>query len=171
MFSENENRIFIGVGANLASALYDSPLETCRAALREVEKSGVRVLSRSRFFESAPVPVSDQPWYVNAVAEIASSFSAEDTLAILHGIEDRFGRVRRVRNEARVLDLDLLAFGNTVSERDGGLVLPHPRMHQRAFVLLPLLDIAADWRHPVTGMLVTEMIAALPADQICRPCA
>lgn len=101
--------IFIGVGSNLPSERYGSPLETCRAALAAVAAAGVTISRRSRWYESAPVPPSGQPWFVNAVAEVATELPPESLLAILHGIEEKFGRVRRERNEARILDLDLLA--------------------------------------------------------------
>jgi 2-amino-4-hydroxy-6-hydroxymethyldihydropteridine diphosphokinase len=81
-------------------------------------------------------------------------------LALLHRIEASFGRSRAVRNEARVLDLDLLAWNDRVSATDP--LLPHPRLHERAFVLLPLRDVAPAWRHPVSGKSVTDMIADLP---------
>ena len=93
-------------------------------------------------------------------------------LALLHRTEAEFGRVRRWRNEARVLDLDLLAYGDLASDgADGGPVLPHPRMADRAFVLLPLAEIAPGWRHPATGQTVEALIAALPIGQAIRPMA
>ncbi len=171
MFSEIEIRVFVGVGANLVSPYYGAPLESCRAALDAVAQAGLPILRRSRFYESAPVPLSDQPWYVNGVVEVGAVCGPEETLALLHGIEARFGRVRRERNEARVIDLDLVAYGNLVMDRPGGPVLPHPRMHVRAFVLLPLREISPAWSHPVTGISLDDLIAALPADQICRACA
>ena len=107
--------------------------------------------------------------FVNAVAEVATDLGPEALLALLHSVEERFGRVRRERNEARVLDLDLLAFGDLVTDTPGGLVLPHPRLHLRAFVLLPLADLAPGWRHPATGRPIRELIAELPAGQEARP--
>jgi len=79
-------------------------------------------------------------------------------------VERRFGRVRRDRNEPRVLDLDLLDYDGLV-QRSGAAVLPHPRLHERAFVLLPLRDVAPQWRHPVLGRTVDELVAALPPGQ------
>jgi 2-amino-4-hydroxy-6-hydroxymethyldihydropteridine diphosphokinase len=88
-------------------------------------------------------------------------------LATLHKIERRFGRVRAERNAARVLDLDLLDFAGMVSDATE-LALPHPRLHERAFVLLPLSELCPDWIHPVSGMAVQDLIAMLSADQKIR---
>jgi 2-amino-4-hydroxy-6-hydroxymethyldihydropteridine diphosphokinase len=87
-------------------------------------------------------------------------------MAALHRIEDRFGRARRVRNAARTLDIDLIDYDGRVM--NGPLILPHPRLTERAFVLLPLADVAPDWRHPVTGRSVAELIASLPPQDV-RP--
>ena len=87
---------------------------------------------------------------------------------MLHQIESQFGRIRNLRNEARVLDIDLVDFGGMVTHREN-LILPHPRMHERAFVLLPLRDVAPDWRHPVTRSDLGALIAALPDNQVIRP--
>lgn len=161
--------ILIGIGSNLSSPDHGGPRQVCAAALARLERADVRVVARSRWFESAPVPVSDQPWFVNAVAAVETPLSPSALLAGLHGVEATFGRVRRVVNEARVLDLDLLDFGGLLQE--GPPVLPHPRLRQRAFVLLPLLDIAPGWRHPGTGEALADLIAALPPGQGIRPAA
>ncbi|WP_338016753.1 2-amino-4-hydroxy-6-hydroxymethyldihydropteridine diphosphokinase [Oleomonas cavernae] len=133
----------------------------------------MHLVATSRLWESAPVPVSDQPWFVNAVARVETSLSPQALLERLHAIEAGFGRVRRIRWEARVLDLDLLAYGDLAcgGEQLAGLTLPHPRIAERAFVLRPLSDIAPAWRHPVTGEDLATMVARLDATQVCRPVA
>ena len=160
--------IYLGIGANLTPDGFDSPQAGCEAALESLSSLQIDVHRISRWFESAPVPVSDQPWFKNAVVHATTSLDASDTLAALHAVESNFGRQRRIRNEARVLDIDLLDFGGMHSD-DMSLLLPHPRMHQRAFVLLPLQDLAPDWVHPVTGKTIQSLIDALPDDQIIRP--
>ena len=115
----------------------------------------------------APVPISDQPWYLNAVAEATTELDAASTLAALHRIERRFGRIRAERNAARVLDLDLLDFAGMVSDASD-LVLPHPRLHERAFVLLPLGELCPDWVHPLSGIAIQDLITMIPADQQIR---
>lgn len=159
--------ILIGLGANLPSP-YGEPPATLRAALDRLNQAGVKTLRRSRFWHSAPVPISDQPWYVNAVAAVETSLAPEPLLALLHEIEEEFGRVRSIVNAPRLIDLDLLAYGREI-RGEGMPILPHPRLHQRAFVLRPLSDIAPGWTHPLTGSTLAEMIEDLPQDQIIDP--
>jgi len=158
----------VAIGANLPSPTHGPPRATCEAALAELSRRGLRIVRRSRWYESAPVPLADQPWYVNGVVAVETDLSPEDLLALLHDVERQFGRERRELNAARVLDLDLLTYGDVV--RPGPPpILPHPRLSERAFVVLPLADVAPDWRHPVTGQSVADMRRALPAGQAIRP--
>ncbi len=161
--------IVIGLGANLPSAL-GPPRATLEAALDALGEAGVRVVARSRWYRTAPVPRSAQPWFINAAAAVATPLPPAELLALLHRIESRFGRQRGERNAARSLDLDLLAYHDLVVE-EGGLVLPHPRLQERAFVLLPLAEVAPDWRHPRLGRSIAELIAALPPGQSAEPLA
>jgi 2-amino-4-hydroxy-6-hydroxymethyldihydropteridine diphosphokinase len=104
------NSIFVGVGANLTHERYGSPQQTLAAALEELCNRGVKTLRRSAWYRTAPVPASNQPWYVNAVAEVASCLPADALLAELHAVEAEFGRRRTVPNAARPIDLDLLDY-------------------------------------------------------------
>ena len=171
MLVDNAGRrpIFIGAGANLPHPSYASPRETLQAALLELDRRQVHVLRYSPWYRTAPVPVSDQPWYVNAVAEVASDLPADALLAALHAVEAEFGRRRTVPNAARPIDLDLLDYHGEIAPAGAGrATLPHPRMIGRAFVLRPLADLAPDWRHPVTGQPIGELLAALPPDQVAE---
>ncbi len=159
--------LFIGLGANLTPAGYLSPRDGCEAALVALEEEGILLEQVSNWYETAPVPISDQPWYLNAVALAKTSGDAAMTLAALHRIESRFGRVRGTRNEARVLDLDLLDFDGQRNQNPS-LMLPHPRMHQRAFVLFPLRELCPNWCHPVSGASIDNLIAQLPSCQKIR---
>ena len=162
--------IFIGAGANLPHPSYASPRETLQAALLELDRRQIHVLRYSPWYRTAPVPASDQPWYVNVVAEVATGLPADDLLAALHEIEDLFGRVRSVPNAPRLIDLDLLDYrGEIAPPAPGKATLPHPRMVGRAFVLRPLADLAPQWRHPVSGTPIQDLLKALPADQIAQP--
>ena len=161
------SRLLIGLGANLTPNGYASPREGCIAAVLALADEGVHLSALSHWYESAPVPVSDQPWYLNAVAEATTELDAASTLAALHHIEQRFGRVRIERNAARVLDLDLLDFAGKVSDASN-LTLPHPRLHERAFVLLPLRELCPDWVHPVSGIAIQDLVAMIPTDQQIR---
>jgi 2-amino-4-hydroxy-6-hydroxymethyldihydropteridine diphosphokinase len=158
--------IFLGLGANLAHERYGPPRRTLEAALAELGRRGVRTVRISPWYRTAPVPASDQPWFVNAVAEVASALPPDALLAELHAVEEAFGRARTVPNAARPIDLDLLDYrGEVTLGGPGRATLPHPRMTARAFVLRPLADLAPAWRHPATGRPIGELLAALPADQ------
>jgi 2-amino-4-hydroxy-6-hydroxymethyldihydropteridine diphosphokinase len=161
--------LYIGLGANLAHPRFGPPKATLEHVLTLFPAAGLRVLARSPWYESAPVPASDQPWYVNGVVRVATAHSPREVLASLHAIEAELGRQRVERNEARSVDLDIIAFGNMILNGPNGPIVPHPRMTERAFVLLPLGDLAPDWRHPATGERISSLIARLPRDQITRP--
>ncbi len=128
---------FVALGSNLGD-----PAATLRAALIELAAiDGCQMRAHSSLYRTAPVGLRDQPDFINAVALIDTVLAPEPLLAALFAIEARFGRRRAGFQAPRTLDLDLLLHGETTSN-DPQLTLPHPRMHQRAFVLLPLLEIA-----------------------------
>ena len=159
--------VLIGLGANLTPAGYSNPRDGCEAALVALQEEGIFLEQISNWYETAPVPISDQPWYLNGVALATTNGDAAMTLAALHRIESRFGRVRETRNEARVLDMDLLDFNGQINQNPS-LMLPHPRMHQRAFVLLPLRELSPKWCHPVSGISIDDLISKLPSGQKIR---
>ncbi|MSO65934.1 MAG: 2-amino-4-hydroxy-6-hydroxymethyldihydropteridine diphosphokinase [Alphaproteobacteria bacterium] len=156
--------ILIALGANLASPA-GPPAATLRAAVAEMPTHGVAVTALSRFYRSAPVPASDQPDFINAVAIVRSALEPKALLDALLAIERHFGRERRVRWAARSLDLDLLAYDDQVVH-EAALTLPHPRLHERAFVLAPLCELAPAWRHPLLGLGACQFLAALDGDAI-----
>lgn len=156
--------VLIGLGGNLDSPRFGSPAATQDEALARLSQHGVAVVAQSRRYRTAPVPASDQPWYVNQVARLRTDLSPDALLELLLETEREIGRVRSVRNAARILDLDLLDYrGWRISTPN--LILPHPRLAERGFVLHPLRDVAPDWCHPVSGAGVASLIAALPASQ------
>lgn len=157
--------ILVGIGSNLPLHAAGTPLASCKAALSALAASGIAVRALSGWYRTAPVPVSDQPWFVNAVAEVETALSAIDLLEVLHRIEADLGRVRSVPNAARVIDLDLLDVDGAVTSPEARPALPHPRLADRAFVLLPLRDVAPGWRHPVTRRTIDALIEALPVGQ------
>ena len=143
---------FVGLGANL-----EDPLRQVRQALLELDAiAHTRVLAASSLYRSAPVGFAEQPDFINAVARLRTGLSPRELLDALHLIEKRHARQRSMRNAPRTLDLDLLLYGNLVIREDA-LIVPHPRMHERAFVLMPLTEIAADaavpGRAPVRQLL------------------
>lgn len=166
MGNSTRSGVFVALGANLDHPVYGAPRQALEAALEELGRRGMVVRQVSPWYRTAPVPASDQPWYVNAVAEVSTDLTADALLAQLHEVEDAFGRVRTVPNAARLIDLDLLDFNGEIAPGGPGhATLPHPRMEGRAFVLKPLADLAPDWRHPATGVTISALLAALPADQ------
>ena len=154
----------VGLGANL-----NDPAAQVEYALAELDRlPGTRLLGRSSLYASSPVGYVDQPDFINAVAQVETTLAPRALLAALLDIEQRHGRERSFRNAPRTLDLDLLLYGDARFHEEG-LTLPHPRMHERAFVLLPLLEIAgdavipgrgpaADWLAPCSG----QNVAVLP---------
>ncbi len=126
---------------------------------------GSRLIGLSRWFESAPVPPSGQPYYVNAVAALRVDADPAVLLARLMTVEAACGRERGVPNAARTLDLDIIGIGDLVRDAPDP-ILPHPRAHLRAFVLAPLAEVAPDWVHPVLGRSAAALLAALPPQDI-----
>ncbi len=143
----NAERVFVGLGANLGDAR--ATLEEALHALAALPLT--RLVASSSMWQSAPVDAVG-PDFINAVAELATSLQPQALLAELQGLEARQGRQRPYRNAPRTLDLDLLLHGQRVLN-EPALVLPHPRLHRRAFVLLPLCEVAPDLQHPLLGPL------------------
>lgn len=162
--------ILLGLGANLPTPRHGPPEKGLEAALGALSRADLSVVRRSRWYRSAPLPASDQPWFVNGVAALETALPAPALLARLLEIEAGFGRRRHAPLAPRVLDLDLLDYRGsvvTLAENAAGppLTLPHPRLVERAFVLVPLAEVAPDWVHPVSGATVHELIGALPGEQ------
>jgi 2-amino-4-hydroxy-6-hydroxymethyldihydropteridine diphosphokinase len=163
--------ILLGLGGNLPHMKFQTPRETLEAALATLSSRGVRTVRRSGWYRTAPIPNVGQPWYTNAVAEIETDLDPAALLAVLLDVETEFGRTRAARNASRTIDLDLLAYHDHIRSTGvaaAGLEVPHPRLHERAFVLIPLAEIAPSWRHPVLGRSVSELIASLPRDEIAE---
>ena len=159
--------ILLGIGSNLAAPGYQSPQDTATAAVAALPTIGVAVVACSPWYLSEPVPMSDQPWFVNGVILLTTELPAPDLLARLLALEPRFGRQRGVRDAARTLDLDLLDYDGRQCSTPA-LELPHPRLHERRFVLAPLRDVAPEWRHPRLGLTAAGLLARLPAGQPIR---
>lgn len=138
--------------------------------IRTLDCEEIKVVSRSRLYRSAAWPDPSDPEFVNAVALVETELSPVALLDRLHALEMSFGRTRHAKNAPRPLDLDIIDYDGKVSTPGETPILPHPRMTDRAFVLLPLRDVAPDWRHPVSSLDLDALIAALP-DPAARPLA
>ncbi|MEQ8902222.1 MAG: 2-amino-4-hydroxy-6-hydroxymethyldihydropteridine diphosphokinase [Roseovarius sp.] len=170
----------IAIGGNMPSSA-GPPDRTVDAALRHLEGSGAQVAAVSRLYRTPAFPAGSGPDFVNAAAVLRMPGEPEAVLGVLHAVEAAFGRARVARWGQRTLDLDLIGIDDLVLPDPAGfetwraldaqaqqerapdrLILPHPRAHERAFVLVPLADVAPDWVHPVFGQTVREMLEALP---------
>ena len=154
--------ILIALGANQNSSA-GSPAATFAAALESLAARGVAALAVSRLFTSPAWPDPSEPPFTNAVAAVETALSPAELMAALHAVEAEFGRERRVPNAPRPLDLDLIDYEGRVESPLSGPILPHPRAVERAFVLAPLLDVAPDWRDPVSGRLGRELLKTAEA--------
>ncbi|MBO9413706.1 MULTISPECIES: 2-amino-4-hydroxy-6-hydroxymethyldihydropteridine diphosphokinase [unclassified Ruegeria] len=178
----SESVIALGANLNLRGC---GPKVTLEQAIDAISRQGLVIRAVSRFYETPCFPAGAGPDYVNAAVLVDTDKSAADLLQLLHEVEHEFGRERIQRWGMRTLDLDLVCFGDQVlpdtstynqwrtlpsqkqmQQAPDQLVLPHPRLQDRAFVLVPMADVAPDWYHPVLGLTVREMVAALPAEDI-----
>jgi len=173
-------RFYVAFGSNLESE-HTSSLEVLIEAMRLIADKGHKLISVSEYYQTPAFPAGLGPDYVNFVAEYETLSTPEEILAQLHNIEDQLGRVRHLRWGDRVVDLDLLSFDARIlpsedvvhewlklpadqqsKKTPNSIILPHPRLQDRAFVLIPMADIAPNWCHPILGKTVTEMLAEIP---------
>lgn len=176
-------RALIAMGANIRSNAGD-PAQTIAAAVNSLAQAGLDIEMVSQFYATPCVPAGAGPDYVNAALSLQTDSGPEVLLAQLHLVEAAFGRVRGARWQARELDLDLIAYGDAVrpdaatwqhwadlpfeaqaTQTPSELILPHPRLADRAFVVIPLAQIAPDWVHPISGKTMRELADALPMSE------
>ena len=150
-----DDAVVVALGGNLAGD-FTSSEALLEAALARFPQAGLPVVARSGWWRSAAWPDPNGNEYRNGVAIVEANGPPQAVLEALFAIERAFGRIRGAPNAPRTLDLDLIAYGREVAEGPG-LVLPHPRAHERLFVMGPLAEIAPGWRHPVSGRTAAEL--------------
>lgn len=179
-----QSNMLVAVGSNMNSAV-GNPTETILAGVELIMQAGGVIRGQSRFYRTPAFPAGSGPDYVNAALAISAPWSPREALTHLHAVEGELGRIRKARWEQRAIDLDLLACGDLIcpdietarawmglpleQQKNAApqqMILPHPRLHERAFVLVPLADVAPDWVHPVLNQSVTSMRDKLPASDL-----
>lgn len=157
----------VALGGNVAGD-YGSSEALLEAALARFAEAGLPILRRSSWWRSAAWPDPKDQEYRNGVVLVEARLSPRTLIRTLFMLENEFGRKRSARNAPRTLDLDLIAHGRIVSD-DPELTLPHPRAHERLFVMGPLAEIAPNWRHPVLGRTAAELAAEATVGLDARP--
>lgn len=153
-------RSFIGIGSNIGDKI-----ENCIMAIDMIDKiNGCSVIKRSSFYRTEPVGFKDQNWFVNCVIMIDTVFSPFVLLQKLQEIEDIMGRERRIKWGPRIIDLDILIFDGLII-RDKILTIPHPLMHKRRFVLVPMNQLAPDLVHPIFNKTIRELLSNIPDNE------
>ena len=154
--------VYLALGSNLGDRQAN-----LRGAIESLSAAGVRVVRESPIYETEPVGYTDQRWFLNMVVEAETVLFPLQLLTRTSKIERAWGRVRSIPNGPRTLDIDILLYGNAVVNT-GRLQIPHPRMHERRFVLVPFADLAPDLRHPGTRKTVRQMLDAAPPQKMRR---
>jgi len=153
---------YLSLGSNLGDRAAN-----LRVAIAELNAAGF-VRAVSAFYETQPVDLEDQPWFLNCVVSIETEKTPRELLRFVLSVEEAMGRLRMRKKGPRKIDIDVVLMGDRVVD-EPGLKLPHPAMHRRRFVLAPLAEIAPEARHPVLGKTARELLAELPPGQTARP--
>ena len=164
----NQNIVYLGLGSNLRQPSYRNAVKVIESSKKKLYKSGLRVTKSSNYWLTYPIPFSNIPKFINCVVQcIIVAKKANNPislLAYLKNLEIELGRKKKSKNISRVIDIDILDFkGVILNER---LILPHPRMHSRKFVLKPMKKIAPNWKHPKYNKKIDFLINKIKTKQI-----
>jgi 2-amino-4-hydroxy-6-hydroxymethyldihydropteridine diphosphokinase len=157
-----KHNVYLSLGSNLGDRA-----KNLRDAIAALRKVGIDVKRISSMYETEPVDYLDQSWFVNMALEVETELAPPALLQALRGIETQMGSKKLIAKGPRLIDMDVLLYGNEVIDTPE-LQIPHPRMHLRRFVLEPLAEIAPNVRHPVSGLSVSEMLARTPDKSLVR---
>ena len=160
----NQN-IIIGIGGNIKSEDGDHPIKVAMKAIRYLKDYSINITNQSSWYETEPIPKSDQPNFFNCIVFAKTALNELDVLKSLHEIEYRLGRKRILVNEPRVIDLDLIDYSNKIL-RNKEIIIPHPRAHQRRFVMEPLAELDKNWFHPILKINIKKILAELNNQKI-----
>ena len=161
----HNQKIIIGIGGNIKSEDGDHPIKVAMKAIRYLKDYSINITNQSSWYETEPIPKSDQPNFFNCIVFAKTILNESDVLNSLHEIEYRLGRRRTLVNEARVIDLDLIDYSNKIL-RNKEIIIPHPRAHQRRFVMEPLAELDKNWIHPVLKINIKKILAELNNQKI-----
>jgi 2-amino-4-hydroxy-6-hydroxymethyldihydropteridine diphosphokinase len=158
--------IFLGLGSNLPSSFGDR-FKNINLALSYIEKSGIKIIKKSNFYESLSYPNKNNPKFINIVVSVSSNLSAKDLMSNLILIEEKLERKRNKKNDPRTCDIDIIDYNNQVLNlvyNQNFLKIPHPRMKERNFILFPLREISPLWKDPISGETIDNLIDKLSDD-------
>jgi 2-amino-4-hydroxy-6-hydroxymethyldihydropteridine diphosphokinase len=154
------NIAFIGIGSNVGDKI-----SNCKRAIAEItQHEGNRLIAQSSLYKTEPIGYTQQDWFINCVIEIETNLTAYELLNVLEGIELSMGRKRSFKWGPRIIDLDILFFNQETIQCEE-LMVPHPELEKRAFVLVPLCEIAGDYIHPVLKQSISQLVAQLQGEQ------
>jgi 2-amino-4-hydroxy-6-hydroxymethyldihydropteridine diphosphokinase len=159
--------IIIAIGSNLISSKYKSSIDACEASIDMMLDHKITLVDKSSWYISEPIPVSSQPNFINGVILINTILNSHDLLIKLKAIETQMGRIRSTKNANRIIDLDIISYNDEITETNL-LTLPHPRLADRAFVLMPISELVPDWRHPLTNISINTMLKQVKEQRITK---
>tara|TARA_B100000963_G_C22508784_1_gene617291 strand:+ start:124 stop:639 length:516 start_codon:yes stop_codon:yes gene_type:complete len=158
-------KIIIGIGGNIKSIDGSHPVLVAKKAINLLKNYSIEVTKQSSWYETEPIPKSNQPNFFNCVVFADTILNELDVLKSLHKIEKEFGRIRKKVNEARVIDLDLIDYSSKILTNNE-IIIPHPRAHTRRFVMEPLAELNPKWVHPILKINVCEILKKINNQKI-----